>query len=309
MERNITLDYFKIFLCILVITIHIEPLFYINSLSSWVISNGLARIAVPSFFVINGYYIHSKINSKLSITRWFKRMIIVFITWTLIYMAVLTKSDCLSIIIFSVTGIYHLWYLPSLIGGVLVLMLLKKIINNNNILLIIAISLFLIGYYIQDYFFPISNHGYRMILYRNFIFFGFPFIFIGYYIKQESKRIVKTQTGILVTVLILSIITLLFESSIYFTHNDRKDFFVSLLLLTPSLFILILKNSKYIVNDGYISSLASGIFYTHILGIYMINTVFPTTELKILLLPLFIFLSMILSAVTIQLNKRIKIFL
>ncbi len=309
MERNITLDYFKIFLCILVITIHIEPLFYTNALSGWFISNGLARIAVPSFFVINGYYIHSKITSTPAIIKWLKKMTIIFLTWSLIYLTILVHKDNTTTIISLITGIYHLWYLPALIGGVLILILLKKTINNNTILLIIAVSLFLIGYYIQDYFFPISNHSYRMTLYRNFIFFGFPFIFIGYYIKEKSKKLLKIQIAILGTILVLSIITLLFESYFYFIHSDRKDFFISLLLLIPSLFIIILKTSKYIVNDGYISSLASGIFYTHILGIYIINTVFPTTELKILLLPLFIFLSMILSAVTIQLNKQIKIFL
>ena len=49
MERNIRLDYFRIILSLLVITIHAQFLFSENSLIGWLISNGIARIAVPCF--------------------------------------------------------------------------------------------------------------------------------------------------------------------------------------------------------------------------------------------------------------------
>lgn len=188
------------------------------------------------------------------------------------------------------------------------LILLKKFIKNDTVLLITAILLFFVGYYIQDYYFPISNSRYRIILYRNFIFLGFPFIFIGYYIKKYKERLLKIPTSILATIVVISIVVLLLESNFYFIHNSRKDFLISILFLAPSLFVLISKISRYAVNDGYIGSLASGIFYTHILSIYIVNSVFPASELKILLLPFIIFLSMILSAVIIRLNKQINIF-
>ncbi len=310
MERNITLDYFKIFLSILVVTIHAQPLFYNHTLSGWLISNGIARIAVPCFFVINGFYLHSKINSDTkSMIKWVKRMLIIYVTWMLIYLPILINADLTSTLISLVTGIYHLWYLPALIGGGLLLFAVKKVIKNNNILLALAIALFFIGLYIQDNFFIIAHSGYRTHLYRNMFFMGFPFLFLGYYIQEKKDKLSKFNPFLLLFILLTGLALLLFESEYVSHYNNKKDFLAGIILIAPALFLLLLKYSKYKPNDGYIGLIASGIYYLHMLSMYFVNTIFPLNELKIYSFPLIIFMSSILSVVVIKLNKRLKIFL
>lgn len=84
-ERNPALDYFKILLSILVITIHIYPLFDKLSFSSWAISGGIARIAVPCFFVFSGYFIASKIDDPKATFKYLKHLLIIYVVWALIY--------------------------------------------------------------------------------------------------------------------------------------------------------------------------------------------------------------------------------
>jgi len=59
MKRNPALDYLKIVLSILVIAIHITPL-AIYDIEHY-IRNGIARTAVPVFYIINGYFLYNAI--------------------------------------------------------------------------------------------------------------------------------------------------------------------------------------------------------------------------------------------------------
>lgn len=83
MGRNITLDYFKMFLCILIITIHIPPLFseQLNEIYGWFIYNGIARTAVPIFFIINGYFLHNKIHRWEIVKKYLSKLTIIYISF------------------------------------------------------------------------------------------------------------------------------------------------------------------------------------------------------------------------------------
>lgn len=69
MERNILLDYVKIILSILVITIHMQPLFDYGEFRGWIITHGIARVAVPIFFITGGYYIAGKLDDVKSLKK------------------------------------------------------------------------------------------------------------------------------------------------------------------------------------------------------------------------------------------------
>ena len=81
MQRNITLDYYKIALSILVISIHIQSLFSVDSLLGWFISNGIARIAVPSFFLISGYYLYDKMGDRMVVKKYLLHLLVIYIVW------------------------------------------------------------------------------------------------------------------------------------------------------------------------------------------------------------------------------------
>jgi surface polysaccharide O-acyltransferase-like enzyme len=218
MKRNITLDYFKLFLSVLVITIHIAPLFSgrLNTLG-WLISNGIARMAVPCFFIINGYFIGKKINNRTFVKKYLLRLIIIYAVWTLIYSALIHISIKPEEMIFVLlSGYFHLWYLGALIVAVLMLALfnyMRGSLRQIYTLLIISILLFITGYFLQDYFRSSSwSHSIRLVFYRNGLFVGFPFVFLGYFIKEKEARLQRLKNHHLLYVATFSLLVLLVES-------------------------------------------------------------------------------------------------
>ena len=254
MERNIRLDYFRIILSLLVITVHTQSLFSNDSLTGWLISNGICRVAVPCFFLIRGYYLHF--------------------------------------------GYYHLWYLPALLLGILMLLALKKFIKNNNLLLVSGILLYITGYILE-------NCGLPYRVFCNGIFFGFPFIVLGYYIQKMGYVNVKSLH--LYIILFISLITLLLESYQGYKTNIYHNLFLSLYILCPLLIICIQKRAKYNIEKYDISKLAAGIYFVHIL---VAGQIIPIAETNnIYRLPFIMIVSVLLAIFIVLIDKRIKILL
>jgi len=309
MERNISIDYFKIVLCILVIMIHMQPLFTPDSLLGWFLSNGIGRIGVPCFFIINGFYLHSKISSGKAILKYLKRLIIIYITWTFVFLLFTIKYTDIRLIFSLLFGIYHLWYLSALIGGVIIFYFLKKVIKNDFVLLIISIALFITGMYIQNNYFPVADAAIRVFMYRNALFFCFPFVFLGYFINEKKETLKQVNNALLLLIIVASLLVLLYEVSRYYNDGIIMDMYYSIIILAPALLALILKKAVYKRDDGYIGLLTSGIYYIHPLIIYILSVCYPLNEKYIYILPVVLVLSAITTAGVIEVNKRIKIFL
>lgn len=299
MERNIRLDYFRIILSLLVITVHTQSLFSNDSLTGWLISNGIARIAVPCFFVISGYYLHLRLDNKKAIKRYLLHIFIVYIVWSFIYLPTYYNTiEAPSLITFAIMGYYHLWFLPAFLLGMLMLLALKKFIKNNDLLLLSGIILFITGYILEIYGLP-----YRAFC--NGIFFGFPFIVLGYYIQK--KRYVNINPLYLYMVLFISLITLLIESYQGYKTNIYHNLFLSLYILCPVLIICIQKGVNHSVEKYDISKLAGGIYFVHIL---VAGQIIPIAETNnIYRLPFIMIVSVLLAIFIVLINKRIKILL
>ncbi|MDR1809973.1 MAG: acyltransferase [Prevotella sp.] len=312
MERNVTLDYFKVFLSILVIIIHLQPLLEGGGnawLLGWLLSNGIARIAVPCFFIINGYYISNQISDGKFVKKYILRCLLLYAVWTLIYGGEYSHFSLNRTLLFLTTGFFHLWYMVALIMGTALFFCLKKLFKNDWILLCMAVLLVVSGYFVQKYgFLSINDYSTRLTFYRNFLFVGFPFLFFGYFIRANEKKIMQFKTQFLFFLLVVSSITLIVEACL--TEGGYPyDIFLSLPVLCSSLFLLVLKYSSYSVSDGYMSKFASGIYFVHLLVIAFVRYLLGHTSVGIIILPEVLFLSMALSAGIIALNKRMRLFL
>lgn len=316
MERNITLDYFKLFLSFLVVLIHVHPLFDVwgqFSLYGWFLSNGISRIAVPCFFIINGYFLYNNISNIRKLITHLKRIIIIYIVWVSIYLY-MSRVDNSTIWILSkqiLFGYQHLWYVLILAESIIILYLLKKCKLSNSVLLILSVILFLTGYYIQNRILSLAPADYYISAakYRNCLFFGLPFLSLGYLIKSYADQLPKIKDKYLFILIVISTVLLLLESYIGYEKGWRMDFFLSLIVLCPVLLVFVLKNSRYIANDdGFIGNLSAGVYYTHILAISLLVSLGANSD-NFFKVPLVFFVSMLLSVVVIRLNKRIKIFL
>lgn len=299
-ERNLQLDYFRVILALLVITPHAQPLFSEDSLVGWLISNGIARVAVPCFFIISGYFLQLKLKDNKALKKYLSHILVIYIVWSLIYLPTYYSSiEPRSFITFALMGYYHLWFLPALIVGTLVLIIANKYIKNEALLLISGAVLFVAGYLMENYNFP-----YRT--FYNGLFFGYPFIVLGYFL-QKTKAEIRTKPIFVYITLIVSIFILLAESYFGYKEGIYYNVFLSLYIVCPALFICVLRYSKYTKAKDYIGKLSSGIYYTHIL---VLTSIIPLSETdNIYKLPLIAIISIVLSIFIIFINKRIKIFL
>lgn len=313
MERNITLDYFKLLLSILIIGLHTRFMAEIP-LIGYGIQQGLTRIAVPCFFIINGYFLQPILNDPKKIKSYITRLLIVYLTWMIIYIPFhymgrisIDVMPNLAATIFSyIFGWGPLWYISALIMSVFILFFLKKWNINDKILGIIFFILYIIGYSLQRlYLINIDFQFYALT--RTFLFIGLPFIFIGYFIKGaniEDEFKVSLKTYLLTTILILCVIV---ESYLPLYFNRATDYYIVLPILCPILFIIILRKGKYISSNSFIAKLSSAIYFSHMLILFLVQNTFSYTNTKLFMIVLP--LSFLSSILIVCLNKYLRIFL
>ncbi|MCW5201109.1 hypothetical protein VU07_04860 [Desulfobulbus sp. F4] len=159
-ERNVALDVLKLILSFMVVGIHTSFLSDKNALLGYACANGLFRIAVPIFFLINGFYF-LPIIEKNSFSYWLKRVVLVYLFWTVVYMYFWFRphsffsAEAVKIFFFSIfIGHDHLWYMPALILAASMLFYLRKLKNAHLAMFILCA--FLIGVvtqYMRNFYF------------------------------------------------------------------------------------------------------------------------------------------------------------
>nr|WP_297168251.1 acyltransferase family protein [uncultured Dysgonomonas sp.] len=322
MQRNITLDYLKILLSFFVILIHLRPFFKEGSefimFLGWEITNSFTRIAVPCFFILNGYFLSKYMNNWKVVKKYALRILVIYTTWVLIYLSLyaslgyieMSRVSILPIIKGIVVGFDHLWYLNALIMTVLILFFLYKIhfINGLKGEVILIIALFVIGYFVQCELLMERGGGYVMYS-RNALFIGIPFVLLGKIIKTYEEKIVNININVLYLFMFLSGIVLVLESYFAFTSKASLDIYLSLIILSPAVIIYALKHSVFRSNDdNFKGMLATAIYCSHGLILTWVRT-FPGHISPFFQLPVILFLTLCISMIVIELNKRVKIFI
>jgi len=317
MQRNILLDILKIILAIMVIGAHCNFLLDISPVISYTTVHGLFRITVPIFFIINGYFFLDVINRN-QVKKWLKRVTVLYLVWMLIYIYYWARFEdfsfprCINIIL---VGYHHLWYLNAMILGGIALYLMKKI--SNKMLLTIVVLLFIIGtgmQYMKNYE-VFSNEKIIKILndrsvYRNFIFFGLPFLSIGYLIRK-TDFINKITKRTLTIVLLLSLTIFIFESLLNYLFIpvfNGFDMYFMMLLTCPIIFLCAMKfkiTSNY--NSKNLAMYSTGIYLIHpLLMIFVLKISSPLQTTFTLIVMI---LAVISTFFLIKINKYLKVIL
>ncbi|MBS1572841.1 MAG: acyltransferase, partial [Bacteroidetes bacterium] len=246
------IDLAKFILSIFIMTIHIKT--GLPTVVHDFLSNGIARVAVPFFFITSGYLYFKKKDSltNKSILKTLKRIFLFFLGWTIIYGIYFFFKQYINVenplvrewmflrrhIFLNPYG--HLWFLPALMIGLTLSYIFYKL-HLRITSYITAILLYIIGvfgdtyYYLaikNDYiksFFDVYLHYFTN--FRNGLFFGFAFISLN---QLFSKRTLQQ----LIFITLSSFITLYVEYFIVKENKLAKDhnMYFSLLILAPSLF-------------------------------------------------------------------------
>ncbi len=317
-SRNLTLDMLKLLMAFMVVGMHAGFLENVSQLWNYLTVNGVFRIAVPVFLLINGFYFHT-IISKGEQNKWIKRVVALYISWMLFYSYYwfnFTENsliETLKLIHTVFIGYHHLWYVSGMLWAGIMLLLTRYLSTKN--LIFISFFTFLMGVFIQysgnyhlyseTYLDKLFNHTWS---HRNFIFFSYPFLCIGFLINKHSI-LEKVSTKTISLICLIGLMLLFFESILnyYQPKNDGGfDNYISLIIACPSIFILFMK-VKLTGKSKNIALYASAIYFIHFIILDFLRDIatFNGTTLTFIVFTI----SSMASFFIIKLNKKIKFIL
>lgn len=212
-NRNTSIDHMKLIAAFLVVAIHVSPLSGINETGDFILTRIIARIAVPFFFMVTGYFVlPDSIRHNGRVLKFLKKTGILYLTAMILYLPVnyyagyfkqLKITTILKDVFFDGT-FYHLWYLPAVMLGILICLFLIRI-TGQKAAFFISLILYLAGLLGDSYYgftrlFPFIEKLYDGIFQissytRNGIFFAPIFLMLGCLIKNGEKAEAKEAKG------------------------------------------------------------------------------------------------------------------
>lgn len=317
LERNVSLDILKLMMAVMVVGLHAEFLGDFSELGRYLTVNGIFRVAVPIFLIINGFYFYPVIINNNQYV-WLKRVFILYLFWMIFYswywfyVPELSIVGVIKFIDKFVIGFWHLWYLSGLLGAAIVLNFFKK--RTSAFLCALITLMFLVGVFIQyaGHYHLVENPSIDHWLnlpwsHRNFLLFSLPFFCSGYLINKHSLQNKITDNSAL-ALSVLGLALLLAESYINFRQasEDRYfDNFFSLLFACPAVFIFFIKQN-IMGRSKQISLYSSAIYYIHALVLLLLS---KYINFGTLLALLGIAVSVIAAFVVIKVNEKVKFIL
>ncbi len=247
--RSSGLDYLKFVMAIMVIGIHCASIGYHSELWGVLTAQGLFRIAVPVFFIINGYYLYDSIR-KGKATTVVGQLFGLFCCWQLAYLYFyyeLAFTDPTEFLLTLLVGYHHLWYLSSLVVAVIAVYFIRR--ASSARLLCCAVALYLFGVFLQygsNYqWFPLQQGH---LFYRSAIFLGLPFVLIGFLLKREQIRPLPYAGGWAV----LAVLLLMLEALLnYQLHQQVMGYDLPLTALIAGPLVFLWASSLNVVHSPH----------------------------------------------------------
>ena len=302
MGRNLSIDVLKIILAFFVVFLHMNFLKETYPALSYILVNGLFRIAVPVFLVITGFYFFH-IDNKVKLKKWLFRTFLLYAIWMLIYISYWKDNEQIWLTV--IFGYHHLWYLIGTFFSGIILYFLRN--QNSKLLIVLAVGFFLLGYGVQvlgnlHYFKNENDSVLNMyLLYRNFLFVCFPFLTIGFLINKHKVDLSEYKNSS--PLVILSVLCVVAEAFFNYKNisSESTDILFSLIFASPLLFLYCQK--IYIKTTSKIlASFSTAIYVVH--PLIMKSDFYKDIEsFKIL-----VFLAILIpvSLALVYLNKKLK---
>ncbi len=311
------LDDFKWIAAILVVANHTSPLDSINFTADFLLSRVLARIAVPFFLMVTGYFVlYAAMREDSGIRRILhaiKKTGFLYLAVTILYLPVqiykiikepstpaALLGNALRAIFFDGTY-YHLWYLPAAIIGLLLTYLLLRYAKGAAFG--ISIVLYGIGMLGDSYYGLVEQIPFLKGIYegmfrifsytRNGIFLAPIFLLLGYQLSvRKNERLESVNRSQALKALRNAIICLLFMCAegilLHVYQMQRHD---SMYLILPVLmgylfWYLLLHDNKEKQKGRWQSFYLKGpmlLYFLHPFVILMVRAFVKVTKLNFIL--------------------------
>lgn len=191
------LDRFRLVAALMVVAIHTAPLEGLSPEADMLLTRVLCRVAVPFFLMVSGFFTVSRYGGTARLRRFVRRTLAVYALAMLLYLPIniyngyFSQQPLLPTLIFDVLfngTLYHLWYLPAAVTGVLLARLLVRKLDRRGALAVAAL-LYLVGLLGDSYFGAVSGmdgvSGFYELIFsvseytRNGIFMAPIFVVLG----------------------------------------------------------------------------------------------------------------------------------
>ena len=193
-ERNGSLDAIKAIACFLIVFLHCSLDTNLYPASEYVCA--FARVAVPLFIMITGYYFLSIVEKGRMKKFMFKIVRITLVGSCFYLLVALYLFDVQTIFNFEnlknwllfnsvpVTG-FHLWYLYALIYILLVVYYGMSFFSSGKNAFALAIFLLFCNY--------LLSFCEDALYVRNFLMLGLPYFLLGFCVKKYEQRIMESS--------------------------------------------------------------------------------------------------------------------
>lgn len=269
--REGALDLLKLALAFMVVGLHGNVLREAGNLVG-VPVQAVLRLAVPAFFLVSGLFVERM--SPAQMTTWIWRLVVLYLAWSVVYVTpwlVTGQRDNVQIATTLVFGHHHLWFLTALIGAGLILHRLRNL--GSAALLALAALTFGVGVGLQyagNYHLfanaAIDDLINQFWVYRNFLFFGLPFLIGGFLLSRHSDAIRFSRPTLLLTTL-CGLVVLFAEraANVWLTEGrETFDLMVALPLVAVPL-VLWVRSFEVSVDTRAIASIATTVYLIHVL--------------------------------------------
>lgn len=196
------IEIFRVVAAFLVVAIHTSPLAGYSGTADFVFTRVIARVAVPFFFMVTGYFVLSK---GTGVRRFLKKTAIIYAASAALYLPINVYAghlqgwgllDLVQQVFFEGT-FYHLWYLPAaLLGAWLTSLLMRR--TSRGVCAAIVTALYVLGLLGDSYWGLIEgvpgvssayNALFALMGYtRNGLFFAPMFMFLGAEMRIAKRR-------------------------------------------------------------------------------------------------------------------------
>lgn len=196
------IEIFRVVAAFLVVAIHTSPLAGYSGTADFVFTRVIARVAVPFFFMVTGYFVLSK---GTGVRRFLKKTAIIYAASAALYLPINVYAghlqgwgllDLVQQVFFEGT-FYHLWYLPAaLLGAWLTSLLMRR--TSRGVCAAIVTVLYVLGLLGDSYWGLIEgvpgvssayNALFALMGYtRNGLFFAPMFMFLGAEMRMAKRR-------------------------------------------------------------------------------------------------------------------------
>lgn len=255
-QRNYALDVLKLLCAFLVISLH-TPILEVE----WQdVTRAFARVAVPIFFMITGYYWSSPSRDKaIGKLKYIAKITavaaIAYLAWGVVNEYRVGELNQHLSHVFSLGTWFgyrlwvfndtqfissHLWYMPAVMYATIIFMLANDHLRH---LYWLIIPLFVACYALS---FSSFDDTYT---YRNWLFMALPFMLTGHFIRNHDFSKLTTR-AILGAVVVLAVIQFV-EVVLYLRWDmyPRRDFFATTPLLAVAIFLLAVRNPQFGANS------------------------------------------------------------